>query len=61
MCEKRSDLKYNAPLVSNHGEKAIKLRKTVGQILPIVFLAFQTFSPELENKETSKYGSKSFP
>ena len=46
-----------------------KIQCTVGlqswgeghKICPIVFLAFQTFSPELENKETSKYGSESFP
>ena len=32
----------------------------MGQICPIVFLAFQTFSPGLENQETSKCISESF-
>ena len=36
-------------------------KKTGGQICPIVFLAFQTFSPGLENNKTSKRGSESFP
>ena len=38
----------------------IEREKTVGQICPIVFLAFQTFSSGLENKETSTCGSESF-
>ena len=39
----------------------MKWRQTVGQICPIVFLAFQTFSPGLDNNETSKCGYESFP
>ena len=36
-------------------------KKNLGQICPIVFLAFQTFSLGLENNETSKCGVESFP
>ena len=61
MCVKLSKLHCKATLVSNHGEKVMKWRKTVGKICPIVYLAFQTFSPGLENNETSKYSSESFP
>ena len=39
----------------------MKWRKTVGQIYPMIFLAFQTFSPGLENNETPKFGFESFP
>ena len=38
-----------------------EMEKTVGQICPIVFLAFQTFSLGLENNKTSKCGFESFP
>ena len=55
------ELHCNALLVSNFAEKVMKWRKTVGQIGPIVFLAFHAFSPVLENNETSKCGSESFP
>ena len=48
-------------LVSIRGEKVMKWRKTVGQICPIVVVAFKTFSPGLENNKTSECGSKSFP
>ena len=58
---KLSELHYNALLVSNRGEKVMKRRKTMGQICPIVFRAFQTFSPRLENNESSKCGSENFP
>ena len=58
---KLSEFNCNVLLVSNRGEKVMKWRKTVGQICPIVFLAFQTFSPGLENNKTSKCGSESFP
>ena len=61
MCGKLSELDCNASLVSNHGEKVMKWRKTMGQICPIVFLAFQTFSLGLEKNETSKCGSEIFP
>ena len=43
------------------GRRSWNGEKTVGQICPIVFLAFQTFSPGLENNKTSKCDSKSFP
>ena len=36
-------------------------KKNMGQIGPIVFLAFQIFSPGLEKNETSKCGSERFP
>ena len=39
----------------------MKSRKIMGQICPIAFLAFLTFSPGLEDNQTSKYGSDSFP
>ena len=58
MCGK---LICNAWMVSNCGEKVMKWRKTMGQICPIVFLAFQTFSPGLEKNKTSMCGSESFP
>ena len=58
---KLSELHCKATLVSNRGEKVMKWRKTVGQICPIVFLAFHTFSPGLENNERSKCDSESFP
>ena len=58
MCGKLSELHCKATLVSNRGEKVMKWRKTLG---PIVFLAIQTFSPGMENKEPSKCGSESFP
>ena len=61
MCGKLSELHCNALLVSNRGETVIKWRKTMGQICPLIFLAFQTFSPGLENYKTSKCGSESFP
>ena len=57
---KRSELHCNTSLVSNCGEKVMKWRKTVEQIRPIVFLAFQTFSPGLGSTETSKCDSESF-
>ena len=43
MCGKLSELHCKASLISNHGKKIMKWRKTVGQIYPILFLAFQTF------------------
>ena len=58
---KLSELHYNALLVSNRGEKVMKRRKTMGQICPIVFRAFWTFSPRLENNKSSKCGSENFP
>ena len=58
---KMSELHCNAALVSNRGENVMNWRNTVGKISPIVFLAFQTFSPGLENSETSKCDSESFP
>ena len=58
---KLSELHCNASLVSNRGEKVMKWRKIVGQICPIVFLAFFIFSPALENSKTSKCDSESFP
>jgi hypothetical protein len=61
MCGKLPELHCNALLVSNRGEKVMKQRKTMGKICPIVFLAFQTFSPGLEKNKTSKCGFKSFP
>ena len=61
MCGKLSELNCNAVSASNCGEKVIKWRKIVGQICPIVFLVFQTFSPGLENKEISKCLSERFP
>ena len=54
-------LHFDASLVSNHGENVMKWWKTVGQICPIVFLAFKTFSSGLENNKTSKCDSESFP
>ena len=33
-------------------EKAMKSRKTMGQICPIVFLLFMTFSLQLETNDT---------
>ena len=61
LCGKLSELHYNALLVSNHGEKVMKWRKKLGQIGPIAFIAVKTFSLGLENNETSKCGSESFP
>ena len=61
MCGKLSELHCQATLVFNRGEKVMKWRKTVGQICPIVFLAFETFSPGLENNKTSKWCSENFP
>ena len=61
MSEKLSEIHCNALLVSNRGGKVMKWRKTVGQICPIVFLAFQTFSPGMENNKISKCDSESFP
>ena len=61
MCGKLSELHYKETLVSNRREKVMNWRKTVGQICPIVFLAFQTFSPGFENNHTLKCGSESFP
>ena len=58
---KLSELHCNVLLVFNRGEKVLKCRKTMGQICPIVFLDFLTFSPGLENKTPSKCGSESFP
>ena len=58
MCRKLSELHCKPTLLSNCGEKVMKWRKTVGWICPIVFLAFQSFSPGLENNETSKCGSE---
>ena len=60
MCRKLSELHCNASLVSNRGEKIMKWRKTMSQICPIVSIAFQTFSPGLENNETSEFSSESF-
>ena len=61
MCGKLSELHCNATLVSNREEKVMKWRKTVGQICPVVYFAFQTFSPGFKNNKTSKFGSESFP
>ena len=57
ICHHVSELHCNVLLVSNIGEKVMKSRTTMGQICPIVFLAFQT----LEKNKTSKFGSESFP
>ena len=61
MCGKMSELHFKASSVSNCKEKVIKWRKTVGQICPIVFLAFLTFSLGLENNKTSWCGFDNFP
>ena len=45
---KLSELHCYVLLVSNHGEKVMKCRKTIGQICPTVFPVFLTFSPGLE-------------
>ena len=41
--------------------KGHEMRKTMGQICPFLFLAFHTFSLELEKNKTSKCCSESFP
>ena len=43
------------------GRRSSNVEKTMGQICPIVFLDFVTFSLGLENNKTSKCGSESFP
>ena len=60
MRRKLSELHCNVSVVSNRGEKVMKSRKIIGQICPIALLAFWTFSPRLENNQTSKCGSDSF-
>ena len=50
MCGKLLELHFKPKLVSNRGEKVMKWKTTVWQICLIVFLAFQTFSPGLDNK-----------
>ena len=60
MCGKLSEIHCNALLVSNCKENVMRWKKIVGQIRFILFLAYQTFSPGLENKETSKCVSESF-
>ena len=58
---KLSELHCNVFLVSNHGEKVMKSRKTMGQICPTVFPVFLTFSLGLETKDTLQCSSDSFP
>ena len=48
-------------LFSNPREKVWKARKTMGQICPIVFLHFMTFSQRLETNIALQCSSDSFP
>ena len=43
------------------GHKKRERKKTMGQICPLVFLVFRTFSMQLEKKQTSKCSSNSLP
>ena len=56
----RTTLQSNVGL-QLRGEGHEMENQTVGQICPIVFLAIQIFPPGLENNETSKCGTDSFP
>ena len=57
---KLSELHYDVLLFSNRREKVGKTRKTRGQICPIVFLLFMTFSLPLETNNTLQCSSESF-
>ena len=62
VCVKLSELHFNGQLFSNSGEKFLKSRRTMEQICTLLFtLFFSTFSPQLNNNDTSKCSSDSFP
>ena len=58
---KLSEPNFDVWLFSNPGENVQKARKAVGQIYPIIFLLFMTFSPRLETNNTLQCSSDSFP
>ena len=58
---KLSALHLDVRLFSNPGEKVQKARKAMGNICPIIFLLFMTFSPRLETNDTLQCSSDSFP
>ena len=58
---KLSEPHFDVWLFSNPGEKVQKARKAMGQICPIIFLLFMTFSPQLETNDKLRCSSDSFP
>ena len=58
---KLADQQFNVSLFSNTGEKVLILFESRGQICPIVFLLFKTYSPGLENNDTLQCWSHNFP
>ena len=58
---KLSEPHFYVWLFSNPGEKVQKAREAMGQICPIIFLLFMTFSPLLETNNTLQCSSDSFP
>ena len=62
MCGKLSDLHFNVSLISNFKEKGPeKYKKNYRTNLSLVILLFKTFSPRLENNDTSTCSYDSFP
>ena len=55
------DQHFNKLLFSNPGEKFLILVESRGQICPVFFLLFRTFSHGLENNDTEKVWSDNFP
>ena len=61
MFGKLPNLNFNVSVVSNSRDKVLILAKSKEHIGLKVFLLFRTFSPGLENNNTLKCNSESFP